>query len=197
MISRNALSKPFIPLLAQTAGAHRKPRWLPVAKSKIYRIPKRPEVSEEERLELLRLNNNYNTQMRAIKKFYYTEMVKEKLTTESASSEMSIKLEAEDWERCVQLNDEWNKQVASERKERRKVEVQSLEEYALQRMIKKDQEMKQIIEKASDAVKREKVRFSKQKIYHRKQEIPFKLACLKLVCVRFASLHSKIRSLPW
>lgn len=158
MISRNALSQiTFIPGVTQTARAHRKPRWLPVAKSKIFRIPKRPEVSKEERMELMRLNNNYNTQMRAIKKFYYTEMMNEKLTTESASSEMSMKLEAEEWERLTKVNDEWNKQLALEREDRRKLEVQAIEEYALNRMVQKDEKMKQRIEKAAEAIRREKV----------------------------------------
>lgn len=111
MISQKVLTKRFIPTLIQTAEAHRKPRWLPVAKSKVFRIPKRPEVSETERLELLRLNNNYKTQMRAIRKFYHNEMIHDQTTQESASSEMSLRLEAEEWEKCVDLNEQWNKQV--------------------------------------------------------------------------------------
>lgn len=111
MISRQSLLKRVWPMLVQRAEAHRKPRWVPVAKSKIYRIPKRPEVTEEERLELLRINNNYKTQMRAIRRFYHEEMIKEKSTTESADSEMSQRLEAEEWEKCVKLNEKWNAQV--------------------------------------------------------------------------------------
>lgn len=111
MISQKVLSKRFIPMLIQTVEAHRKPRWLPVAKSKVFRIPQRPEVSEEERLELLRLNNNYKTQMRAIRRFYHDEMIHDKSTRDSASSEMSLRLEAEEWKKCVELNEQWNKQV--------------------------------------------------------------------------------------
>lgn len=37
----------------------RKPRWLPVAKSKMFRVPQRKPQSLEEKNELLRLHNNY------------------------------------------------------------------------------------------------------------------------------------------
>ncbi|CAG5056863.1 unnamed protein product [Parnassius apollo] len=143
-------------MLLQCAEAHRKPRWLPVAKSKIYRIPKRPVVSEEERIELLRINNNYKTQMRAIRRFYHEEMIKERSTLESASSEMSLRLEAEEWERCVQLNDKWNAQVAAEREERRKKEFEKMEEYALARIEAKDKELKEKIAQASERIRRQK-----------------------------------------
>ncbi|XP_026763763.1 probable 28S ribosomal protein S26, mitochondrial [Galleria mellonella] len=156
MISHNALLKRTWPVIVQYAEAHRKPRWVPVAKSKIYRIPKRPEITEEERIELLRVNNNYKTQMRAIRRFYHEEMIKEKSTRESSSSEMSQKLEADDWQRCVEINDKWNAQVALEREERRKKELAKMEEYALARMEAKDRELKERIEKASQEIRKQK-----------------------------------------
>lgn len=148
--------KRAIPTLIQTAGAHRKPRWVPVAKSKIYRIPKRPVVSEEERLELLRLNNNYKTQMRAIRRFYHEDMIKEMSSRQSATSEMSQRLEAEEWSRCIEINEKWNAQVALEREVRRKKEIAALEEYALARMEKKDQLLRKKIEQASAEIRRQK-----------------------------------------
>ncbi|XP_059051767.1 small ribosomal subunit protein mS26 [Achroia grisella] len=156
MISQNNLLKRSWLIIIQCAEAHRKPRWLPVAKSKIYRIPKRPEISEEERIELLRINNNYKTQMRAIRRFYHEEMIKEKSTRSSSSSEMSQKLEAEDWEQCVKINDNWNAQVALEREERRKNELAKMEEYALARMEAKDRELKEKIEKVSQEIRIQK-----------------------------------------
>ncbi|KAG6451307.1 probable 28S ribosomal protein S26, mitochondrial [Manduca sexta] len=156
MFSQNAILKRTIPIFVQTASAHRKPRWLPVAKSKIYRIPKRPVISEDEKKELLRLHNNYRTQMRAIKRFYFDELVKEMASKQSATSEMSQRLEAEEWLRCVELNDKWNAQVALDREERRKQEVAAMEEYTLARMEAKDKELKARIEKASEKIREEK-----------------------------------------
>ena len=37
----------------------RKPRWLPTAKTKMFRVPERVQQSPEEKAELLRLHNNY------------------------------------------------------------------------------------------------------------------------------------------
>ncbi|CAB3224807.1 unnamed protein product [Arctia plantaginis] len=145
-----------MPMFIQAAEAHRKPRWLPVAKSKIYRIPKRPVISEDERLELLRLNNNYKTQMRAIRRFYSEDMIKEQESRQSASSEMSQRLEAEEWARCVELNEKWNLEVAKEREERRKLEIQAIEEHALKRIEADDLKLKERIAKASAEIKREK-----------------------------------------
>ncbi|XP_053615205.1 small ribosomal subunit protein mS26 [Plodia interpunctella] len=156
MLFQNNIIKRTWPMFIQCAEAHRKPRWLPVAKSKIYRIPKRPEIPEEERLELRRINNNYKTQMRAIRKFYYDEMMKEKSSKASASSEMSQRQEAEEWLQCVEINDKWNAQVALEREERRKKELAAMEEYALARMEAKDRERKEKLAKASEEIRKQK-----------------------------------------
>lgn len=37
----------------------RKPRWLPTAKSKLFRVPERKQQTPEEKAELMRLHNNY------------------------------------------------------------------------------------------------------------------------------------------
>ncbi|KAL4705209.1 hypothetical protein ACJJTC_000207 [Scirpophaga incertulas] len=156
IIPYSAVFKKLDPRLMQCVLAHRKPRWLPVAKSKIYRIPKRPVVPEDERRELMRLNNNYNTYMRAIKQFYRDEMVKEQTTSNSATSEMSLKLDAEEWARCEELNGKWNAQVSLEREERRKIQLAEMEEYALARMEAKDKQLREKIEKASEEIRIQK-----------------------------------------
>jgi hypothetical protein len=47
------------PVCVQCVRFRRKPRFLPVAKSKIFRIPQHPQQDPEEKMELLRLHNNY------------------------------------------------------------------------------------------------------------------------------------------
>ncbi|CAK1545404.1 unnamed protein product [Leptosia nina] len=156
MMSQRYSLRCSFPLIIQIAEAHRKPRWLPIAKSKIYRIPKRPEISQEERLELRRINNNYNTKMRAIRRFYAEEWVREKSTLESATSEMSQRLEADEWLRCEELNEMWNKTIAAEREERRAQELTIMEEYSLARMEAKDKDLRERISKASAKIRKEK-----------------------------------------
>lgn len=43
----------------QSIRYRRKPRWLPVAKSKIFRVPERIILPIDEKLEIQRLYNNY------------------------------------------------------------------------------------------------------------------------------------------
>lgn len=43
----------------QCVQYHRKPRWLPQAKSKVFRVPERRKQNDDEKAELLRLHNHY------------------------------------------------------------------------------------------------------------------------------------------
>nr|XP_045616438.1 probable 28S ribosomal protein S26, mitochondrial [Procambarus clarkii] len=45
----------------------RKPRWLPPAKSKMFKVPPRVTVPEEEEIEMKRLYNIYRTQVKAVR----------------------------------------------------------------------------------------------------------------------------------
>lgn len=45
----------------------RKPMRLGTAKSKLFRVPPRIRIPEEESIEILRLSNNYRTYMKSIK----------------------------------------------------------------------------------------------------------------------------------
>jgi hypothetical protein len=67
------------PVCVQCVRWKRKPRWLPVAKSKLFRIPQRPEIDASEESELRRLHDRYRTQMHAVRyvcvlKIYVNDM---------------------------------------------------------------------------------------------------------------------------
>lgn len=47
------------PACVQCVRWRRKPRWIPTAKSKMFRVPERKPEDPEERAELMRLHNNY------------------------------------------------------------------------------------------------------------------------------------------
>lgn len=155
-VYKKTLLQRTLPMITQYAEAHRKPRWVPVAKSKMFRIPKRPVITEEERVELLRINNNYKTQMRAIRKFYRDELVKELSSSNNRASEESLRVEREDWERCLKLNEEWNANISVEREKRRAEQLHKMEQYALARMEAKDLELEQRIAKASAEIRKQK-----------------------------------------
>jgi hypothetical protein len=44
----------------------RKPRWLPKAPTKMFRVPVRPRIAVEEKNELFQLFTNYRTTMKSI-----------------------------------------------------------------------------------------------------------------------------------
>lgn len=43
----------------QCVQYHRKPRWMPIAKSKMFRVPERRPQDPDESAELMRLHNRY------------------------------------------------------------------------------------------------------------------------------------------
>lgn len=63
------LCETFVPnsVYTQCVRWKRKPIWMPTAKSKVFRVPKRPVIPIEEKLEFQRLYNNYRTYMTSFK----------------------------------------------------------------------------------------------------------------------------------
>ena len=45
----------------------RKPIWLPTAKSKMFKVPPRPVIPEEEAVEIKRLFNQYRTAVKSVR----------------------------------------------------------------------------------------------------------------------------------
>ncbi|KAK9738682.1 Mitochondrial ribosome subunit S26 [Popillia japonica] len=91
----------------------RKPRWVPVAKSKQFRIPSRPVIIEDEQIELKRLFNNYRTQMKSIKRHIVERFVASRAITTDPKDIQRIF--DEDFARCNKINDEWNADIKSQR----------------------------------------------------------------------------------
>lgn len=59
----------FIPnsVYTQCVRWKRKPIWLPTAKTKVFRVPKRPVIPVEEREEIQTLYNKYRTYMSSLR----------------------------------------------------------------------------------------------------------------------------------
>lgn len=64
-----ALGESLVPnsVYTQCVRWKRKPIWLPTAKSKLFRVPKRPTYPVEEFEEFKRLNNHYRTYMSSLR----------------------------------------------------------------------------------------------------------------------------------
>ncbi|XP_076651560.1 mitochondrial ribosomal protein S26 [Halictus rubicundus] len=93
----------------------RKPIWLPTAKSKIFKVPQKPQIPEEEHAELQRLHNNYKTMMKSLRSFFVAKLEEEKVKSSATTSQEYAN---EDFLVRYHINKEWNKQVAAEREDR-------------------------------------------------------------------------------
>lgn len=122
-------------LYTQCIRWKRKPIWLPTAKSKIFRVPKRPQIPQEEQLELQRLNNNYRTYMKSLKQYFENEYKKTQI---QFNEEVINKAAEKDFIECSLINDEWNKRIAREREIRLDTQREAKKKLILEKLINKE-----------------------------------------------------------
>ncbi|KAB0804853.1 hypothetical protein PPYR_01823 [Photinus pyralis] len=144
----------------------KKPRWLPTAKTKMFRVAPRPQIPTEDYEELKRLHNNYRTQIKSLTG-YFTE----KYSTENIQQfdieqhEKSIK---DDFLKCTAINDEWNRQIKIQREERVAKELEESVNLAKQRLEERQQrqllklqaadvEVRRVIEDSKDFITPDKL----------------------------------------
>ncbi|KAK9869910.1 hypothetical protein WA026_003626 [Henosepilachna vigintioctopunctata] len=84
----------------------RKPIWKGTAKSKIFRVPPRPNIPEEERLEITRLYNKYRTEVKSINNYLTSKYNVE--NQQEDDKDLKQKQFEADLAACMKLNDEWN-----------------------------------------------------------------------------------------
>lgn len=112
----------------------RKPRWLPVAKSKMFRVPERKKQSEEERTELMRLHNQYKTQLRSVRQFLREEVVRHEETSTADHIVLTPEQEEAEFLKCVDINATWNAKIAKERDQRLAKEREEKVAYVQERL---------------------------------------------------------------
>ncbi|EDW19072.1 probable 28S ribosomal protein S26, mitochondrial [Drosophila mojavensis] len=112
----------------------RKPRWLPVAKSKLFRVPERKKQSEEERTELMRLHNHYKTQLRSVRQYLREEVVRQQETSTADHIVLTPEQEEAEFQRCVEVNNAWNAKIAKEREVRLAKEREEKVAYVQERL---------------------------------------------------------------
>ncbi|CAH1967003.1 unnamed protein product [Acanthoscelides obtectus] len=136
----------------------RKPRWVPKAKSKIFKVPERPVIPEEEKLELMRLYNNYRTKVKSLRSY----LVAKHCTKFQASEdpEEQRRLFEEDLQHCIKMNNEWNEKQRIFREQAMTEELEANLSYARKRLedelIKQEEKIKaieEIVQKQKEAAK--------------------------------------------
>ncbi|KAK9309764.1 hypothetical protein QLX08_000744 [Tetragonisca angustula] len=131
----------------------RKPIWLPPVKSKLFRVPKRKVIPTEESIELKRLHNNYRTYMKSLMT-YFIETGKER---ERCFDKLVVEKNAQkDFEICSQINDEWNKKVATMREKRLIQEREDRQKEILEKVQAKKERDSKILEKIDEEIRKAK-----------------------------------------
>ncbi|XP_003704767.1 mitochondrial ribosomal protein S26 [Megachile rotundata] len=149
----------------QSVRWKRKPIWLPTAKSKLFRVPQKKHLPEDEMRELKRLFNNYRTQCNSLLKYFHIKYRDSIQCLDTQVIENNIK---KDFEMSSYINDRWNEHVAAlreqrlakERKQRKeeireKVKAKEERELKLQELI--DTQVKKAKEEAPTFITRENI----------------------------------------
>uniref|UniRef100_A0A182NSF4 Small ribosomal subunit protein mS26 n=1 Tax=Anopheles dirus TaxID=7168 RepID=A0A182NSF4_9DIPT len=183
-----------------TVRFRRKPRWLGTAKSKLFRVPERKKQIEEEIEELKRLNNNYRTQMRAVRGFLRDEVEAYKLVSRAGLVLQTPEQEEAEWQEALRRNDEWNQQTAVKRDERLAQERAARKEYILERLVLKEQREMDKLEQIEAKVRVEKEQ-SKTFITRENIDKAIELALVQPTTYNFAldrdgNLHRAADSTP-
>ncbi|CAG0922647.1 unnamed protein product [Notodromas monacha] len=110
----------------------RKPRWVPVAKSKMFRVNPRHVMSELEEKEMWRLQDNYKLSLKSIQAFFAEE---NKRLADTGSVGLRLhQEEEEEFERALAWNDMENARIGNIRRERLTKEISDLETQVLLRI---------------------------------------------------------------
>ncbi|XP_066254875.1 small ribosomal subunit protein mS26 [Euwallacea similis] len=145
---------PYNPALLPDHKNHRKPRWIPTAKSKRFRIPPVPQIPDDEDQELMRLFNNYRNNVRSIRKYLINKYSDEYQT--STESEEILKHFKEDFLKCQAINNEWNEKVKIAREARVKEEQEHDLRRARQKIEEEVIKQEQMYELTEELVRKEK-----------------------------------------
>ncbi|XP_059609360.1 small ribosomal subunit protein mS26 [Phlebotomus argentipes] len=148
----------------QAVRWHRKPRWVPMAKTRYNKEPVRKPVDVEEKEEMLRLYNMYRTQYRSVRKFLFAEVASKE--TQNTILSQSPEEEEDDMRNAIAINDEWNKEIVMIRDQRLEKRRNAKTEDVLERIEAKklrdeerrrwaDERVQHEIERSKHFIKRE------------------------------------------
>lgn len=126
------------------------------AKSKMFRIPPRPQIPNEEQVELKRLYNHYRTAQKSIRHFLTMKYSKDLLAP--ADTQQLKAAYEEDFARCQEINDRWNEEVRVLREARVAEELAADIEHAKNRKAEMEAKHLQSLTEADEIVRREKAK---------------------------------------
>lgn len=106
--------------LAVSATSHvlRKTRWMPTAPSKVYKVPTRPDVPEEEKEEIKLLYNTYRTAMKSLDAYLQEDWQRRQGNRAQPGHVLSPEEEEAEHRQLMQLNAAENARMAAAREAR-------------------------------------------------------------------------------
>merc|ERR1711936_1097903 len=102
---------------------HRKPRWMPMARSKMFVDPPKSLVPKEEVEHIAELEEQYLIRMRALHRYLMEDDIKNSDTGEAAI--IAAQKEEEQHQLMIKLNEKENEKVAMQRQSRLKKEAEN------------------------------------------------------------------------
>lgn len=126
----------LIPLLQFQCVRWRKRRWAPPNKSKEFYVREPTPIDPEEWADLKKRYDLYRTEMRAIRKYFKTEL---KASTAQASSVSAFEDQENEWREGILQNESWNAHTGQIREARVSGEETSEEEKRLELLIRREE----------------------------------------------------------
>lgn len=133
----------------------RKPAYSGMAKSKLFRIPKRTEYPPDEKAEIIRLMNQYKLFMRSM--YNYCKLENEKHSAGSAEAERGIEAEEAEWQESLARIKQWNEEVALKRNERLLQEQEATRLEIQNRLREEEEKQAQRLKEIDEIIRKEKV----------------------------------------
>ncbi|XP_030765295.1 probable 28S ribosomal protein S26, mitochondrial [Sitophilus oryzae] len=132
----------------------RKPRCVPTAKSKRFRVPQTPILPEDEQIEIKRLFNNYRNHLKSVRRYLINKHSKIEETTHDP--EELLKIINQDFERCSAINDKWNAEQKILREQRIAKQLEDDIKFAKQRIELELEKEQQSLERVEEIVRKQK-----------------------------------------
>jgi len=131
---------------------HRKPRWVPMARSKMFVNPPTCLTPQEELMHEQELNVEYSRRMKALVK--YLEEDYQKYSDTGEAGRIEAELDQKEHIKLVQENDAYNLKVAEHRKLRLEREREAMKERIAQEVLEAEQADRDRLEEAGLYVRR-------------------------------------------
>ncbi|XP_060517713.1 small ribosomal subunit protein mS26 [Cylas formicarius] len=132
----------------------RKPIWLGTAKSKLFRVPKRPVIPDDESEELKRLNNKYRTEVKSLRQYLTRKY--QSLSETNEDPQIQQQVFAEDFARCKEINEKWNAEIKILREKRAASQLEADLAFAKERISHEMLKQEKLTEVVEELVRKEK-----------------------------------------